>query len=894
MDFQAINKRLCVLRLRGKYRNYSIINAHSPTEEKDSAEKDTFYDALERAQESCPRHDIHIILGDFNAKVGQDENATPTIGMESLHKESNDNGLRLISFAESHNMIIGSTKFPHKDIHKQTWRSPDGGTMNQIDHVLIAKRHSSSLMDCRSYRGANMDSDHFLVITKIRTRLSTTYYDRNQNIKRLKKMNMQKLKTPVVVEQFKSKVKEGLTKINMEGESVDNTWRACREVLKESSEEILGSHNVKISNEWYDEECKIATENKNKAYTQMVHKHYTRRAVDIYRELRREEKSILKKKKRIFYEQQLNEMEKYNSQKESRKFYQLVNGLRQDFKPRIRSCRNKEGEILTGKRAVLDRWKEHFETLLNEGNEQDANISELRSKESETTAHEDTEEQPPTLLEVESAILKQRNNRSPGPDNIYTELLKQDIPELTERLHKVIQTVWTQEILPIDWTEGAIVPIHKKGDQLECANYRGITLLNTTYKVFSAILYNRMLSHVKKLLGNYQCGFRAGKSTTDQIHALRQVFEKTREYSISTYHLFIDFKIAYDSIKRHKLIQVMEEFNIPRKLINLTSMTLRSTKCQVKVQGDLSDPFNTKKGLRQGDGLACLLFNLALEWVIRKSGLDYRGTIYNRSIQLLAYADDLDIIARSTRTLKEAFIKLQRTAKDIGLQINQEKTKYMEVNIKHGKTPFFEVNECKFENVDQFKYLGTLITKDNNLHKELTHRIIMANRSYAGLKRQLKSHLLSTKTKIKLYRTLIRPILIYGSECWSLTKKEEEDLRVFERKVLRRIYGPTYDKGAWRVKYNNELYQLYGEPDIIKVVKAARLRWLGHLWRTEENYPCRKLTFNNPDGVRRRGRPPVRWLDSVESDLHSIGISAWRTKARDRNQWRKVVKAVMA
>jgi sorting nexin-29 len=120
--------------------------------------------------------------------------------------------------------------------------------------------------------------------------------------------------------------------------------------------------------------------------------------------------------------------------------------------------------------------------------------------------------------------------------------------------------VRTTEKIPAKWEEGSIYQIYKKGDQLECHNYRGKTLLNTAYKIFSKILYERLLPYIDKIVGNYQCGFRIGKSTMDQIHALRQILEKTKEYNISMFHLFIEFKAAYDSIKRDKLFMAMEEF----------------------------------------------------------------------------------------------------------------------------------------------------------------------------------------------------------------------------------------------------------------------------------------------------------------------------------------------
>jgi hypothetical protein len=108
----------------------------------------------------------------MNAQIGKEDIYIPTIGKHSLHSQSNENGLRFINFAASRGMAIGSTIFCHKNIHKATWRYPDGQTMNQIDRILIDMRHKSNLMDVRTFRGANIDYDHFLVVSELRARIS--------------------------------------------------------------------------------------------------------------------------------------------------------------------------------------------------------------------------------------------------------------------------------------------------------------------------------------------------------------------------------------------------------------------------------------------------------------------------------------------------------------------------------------------------------------------------------------------------------------------------------------------------------------------------------------------------------------------------------------------------
>jgi sorting nexin-29 len=117
-----------------------------------------------------------------------------------------------------------------------------------------------------------------------------------------------------------------------------------------------------------------------------------------------------------------------------------------------------------------------------------------------------------------------------------------------------------------------------------CSNYRGINLLCVAYKIFSNILFNRLLPYVETTIGDYQCGYRGEPSTVDQIFTLRQILEKCGEHDKDTHHIFIDFKAAYDSIDRRSLYAAMEELNIPRKLIALFKATMNNKKYRFKIQ----------------------------------------------------------------------------------------------------------------------------------------------------------------------------------------------------------------------------------------------------------------------------------------------------------------------
>ena len=111
---------------------------------------------------------MKILLGDFNAKMGRENILKPTIGNESLHQDSNDNGVRIVNFATSKNPVLKSMMFPHRDIHKNTWTSPDGKTHNQIDHILKDRRWHSIILNVRSFREPDCDNDHYLVVAKVR------------------------------------------------------------------------------------------------------------------------------------------------------------------------------------------------------------------------------------------------------------------------------------------------------------------------------------------------------------------------------------------------------------------------------------------------------------------------------------------------------------------------------------------------------------------------------------------------------------------------------------------------------------------------------------------------------------------------------------------------------
>jgi len=279
-----------------------------------------------------------------------------------------------------------------------------------------------------------------------------------------------------------------------------------------------------------------------------------------------------------------------------------------------------------------------------------------------------------------------------------------------------------------------------------------------------------------------------------------------------------------------ELWKAMVLFGIPQKYVNLVKMCNYKTLLKVRFLQRLSPAFEVNSVLRQGDALSPTLFNLGLEKVIRNS---YKGRTMEvlGEETVLAYADDIVLLGNTREEVTRSVSKLIEASQNMGLCIKEKKTKLMILSRRNVDQSNLKVGNMNFEKVDNFKYLGVIVNSSNDMHSEIKERISNGNRCYFSINKLLRSILLSRKSKTTLYTSYLRPIITYGCETWSMTKYDNRKLAIWERKILRNIYGPVKNDnlGIYEKRHNEELYDLYEKPNILTYIRCKRLEWLGHV-----------------------------------------------------------------
>ena len=204
-------------------------------------------------------------------------------------------------------------------------------------------------------------------------------------------------------------------------------------------------------------------------------------------------------KRKAYLKAKVEDLETNSKIKNIRDLYRGISDFKKGYEPRTNIVKDETGDLVTGSYSILARWRDYFSQLLNVHGVHDVRQTEIHTAEPLVLE--------PSAFEVDLAIEKLKSHISPGIDQIPAKLVKEGGRTICYQIHKLIVSIWNKEELPEEWKESIIVPIHKKGDKTNCNNYRGISLLPTTYKILSNILLSRLTPYAGEIIGDHQCGF---------------------------------------------------------------------------------------------------------------------------------------------------------------------------------------------------------------------------------------------------------------------------------------------------------------------------------------------------------------------------------------------------
>ena len=475
-----------------------------------------------------------------------------------------------------------------------------------------------------------------------------------------------------------------------------------------------------------------------------------------------------------------------------------------------------------------------------------------------------------TQKEIKSCILKLKPGKTVGMDRISAEMIKASVDQLLPVYDKLFNSIFRKGFYPSNWKESFIVPLFKSGSHKDPSNYRGIAINSALSKVFSMILTHRLESFAKdnQLIDDTQIGFRKGSRTVDHMFLLTTLVDKyVKKLKSPLYVCFVDFRKAYDSVWRHALLYKLSRLNINGLFFNIINSMYENNKMCIKVKNSHRSHFFTSNiGVRQGDAISPILFNLYVSDLQSYIGYDSDAPLLDTSVvNCLMYADDLVLMSRTEIGLQGLIDKLSDYCTRWKMEVNIDKTKVMKFsgNGHKCKTNFF-YREKMIENVLNYKYLGLVFNASGTWSNAMENLSVRGMKALFSLKRYICTGNIKVRLGLKLFDQMIKPILCYGSELWSACDLGKRKFRT-EDGLAKYLDSTAVEK--IHIKFCKF---------IIGVNKrAVNLAVKGELGRFPVSFSCIIQAFKYWHHLQETSNSLLREAASVSKSLHDNGISTW-------------------
>lgn len=770
-EFKPISDRIAVMKIKlDEIRVTNIIQTYAPTAAAEEKESDNFYETLIGTMQELrqEKNNSIIVMGDFNSQIGPGRpEEQPTVGKYGYGKR-NSRGWKLVRFCQAEELIIANTTFKKRKGKLWTWIAPNLDFKSQIDFILINKNYK--ITDC-SVANFDYHSDHRLLTCTLECKQKIKTHKMKSNTHIINRDNAVAYESQL--DQLLQKIDK---KTNIDATNLTDTIKKATELVRKNNKKP--KQKTTIPKEIKD---LITKREKLKRITKKSKKD----KIDLNLTCK-----IIKKKLREHNLQRKNEiineiLKTTKSTKSIRKLFTVGKNWTTyliDENGRKQYNRFKINEIAT----------EFYTELYSDSNK---STDKTNNKINTNLLNKNADEPEFLKREVEYVIKNLKDNKATGHDKITNEQFKFGGNALTLKLTEIFNEILKTQLIPQDWKKSDIILVFKKGNKHDIANYRPITLATALSKILSKLIELRIRRILTEQQPREQAGFRKYYSTIDHIHTLNQLIEKTNEHQLHIHLAFIDYTKAFDSIKHNYLIEALRNQGVPETYTNIIKDMYRNVKSRI-ITDKIGNYFNIERGVKQGDPLSPLLFNCALEEIIKQTKWNEKGILINgERLNNLRFADDLVIISGNLTELEQMITELNDLGKEAGLNINMTKTKILTKDLNSE----IKIDGKKIETVPEIIYLGQLITFNNRTENEINRRITLTWKKYWSLKHIFKGPF-SDSHKSTIFNSCIVPTLSYGSQSWTITKKIEKRLQTTQNAIERSMLN--YQKKRQNKNFN--------------------------------------------------------------------------------------------
>jgi exonuclease III len=865
-NIESISPRIIVASFRGNPKS-TIICCYSPTNVAPEEEVERFYQDLSSIMRQIPKHNVTILGGDFNAKLGHDKGHT-----HSFQTETNRNGSHLIDFLNENKMICINTKFQKRRGKKWTFSYPNG-VKAQIDFLLINKKWKNSAINCEAFNSFTVDSDHRIVTATLKLKLRAN----KKKPPQVRRHEWSTLRDENTRNLFRISLNNRFATLQeADAESTTNSaYQNFEHACAHAAEETLPSKEKSKHRVPWETDDVIQKRADLKKAAKLKNLNPCRANRHLHRTAQADLKEAYENERASYIQGQINEITNASINKQSAKAWKVVNeisGRKSSNRAKLKASDDEER---------LEKWKQHFQNLLGK-------TPTVNTQQTQRIIEEQLDIRTGlfTMDELHTTKKQIKRGKASGLDNIPTEVWMTG--DFDNELLNFCNSVYQQDQIT-RWVEGCILPFPKKGDLGLPTNYRGITLTAIAAKIYNLLLLNRIRPKIDPILRKNQNGFRQNRSTVGQILTIRRIIEGVRAKNLTAVLLFVDFSKAFDTIHRGKLEEIMLAYGIPRETVSAVMMLYRNSRSMVRSPDGDTEFFDIIAGVLQGDTLAPFLFILCLDYALRISADSHpllgftlqkaRSSRYPaKTITDVDYADDLALLSDTISDANRLLHLIETAASEIGLHINAGKTEYISYN---QQGVILSKNNKTIKSVNEFVYLGSNI---QSTERDIEIRKAKAWAALDSLSTVWKSTL-SEKLKKQFFRATVESVLLYGSTTWTLTKQQESSLDGTYTRMLRAALNVS-----WKRHPTNQ--RLYGNtPRVTDTIRDRRLRLAGHLWRNKAEMASDILLWNPSHGKRSAGRPYRTFIDQLSDDI-GLHASLLPAAMSDRDIWRDMVTSI--